>query len=299
MNSETNSAGEFQQARSAGAAELRFRLAGAGPAYLQGALQNPDFGEEHLAPILSNPALPPGLIQQIAGNRQWLARYEVQRAVVFHRNSPRALKQNLIHFLLWKDLAKVAEDPLMPPPVKRTAETLLKARVEEMALGEKIALARIAGPGVIPSLRSDPHPDVVTALLGNPRLAEDGGPGPLRGGAGDRGGPVGGRVPPEVAEPLPGEDGAPPKPPHAGDASPWPSWTPSPRPTWGRLPPPPKVPRLVRVTAKQILGSRPSSLTEAGPFPRMQAFSGESPFPPRSRLGPPVGHLPCLLSARP
>ena len=173
MNFQANSAGEFQQARSAGAAELRFRLPGAGPAYLQGALQNPDFGEQHLAPILSNPALPPGLIQQIAGNRQWLARYEVQRAVVFHRNSPRALKQNLIHFLLWKDLAKVAEDPLMPPPVKRTAETLLKARVEEMALGEKIALARIAGPGVIPSLRSEPHPDVVTALLGNPRLAEE------------------------------------------------------------------------------------------------------------------------------
>ncbi len=172
MRSETDSVGEFQQARSAAAAELRFRLPGAGPSYLQGALQNPDFGEEHLAPILSNPALPPALIQQIAGNRQWLARYEVQRGVVFHRNSPRALKQNLLHFLLWKDLAKVAEDPFLPPPVKRTAETLLKARIAEMALGEKIALARIAAPGVIPTLRADLHPDVVMALLGNPRLAE-------------------------------------------------------------------------------------------------------------------------------
>lgn len=173
MNGDPKSAAEFQQARSAGGAELRFRLAGAGPAYLQGAVQNPAFGEEHLAPILSNPALPAGLIQQIAGNRQWFARYEVQRGVVFHRNSPRALKQNLIHFLLWKDLVRAAEDPLMPPPLRRTAETLLKARLEEMALGEKIALARIAGPGVVPSLRSDPHPDVVTALLGNPRLAEE------------------------------------------------------------------------------------------------------------------------------
>ena len=68
MNSDTRGAGEFQQARSAGGTELRFRLPGAGPAYLQGALQNPAFGEEHLAPILSNPALPAMLIQQIAGN---------------------------------------------------------------------------------------------------------------------------------------------------------------------------------------------------------------------------------------
>jgi len=173
MNGDPKSAAEFQQARSAGGNELRFRLPGAGLAYLQGALQNPAFGEEHLAPVLSNPALPAMLIQQIAGNRQWLARYEVQRAVVFHRNSPRALKQNLLHFLLWKDLVKAAEDPRMPPPLRRTAETLLKARVEEMALGEKVALARVAGPGVIPSLRSDPHPDVVTALLGNPRITED------------------------------------------------------------------------------------------------------------------------------
>ncbi len=173
MNSRNHTSGELQEARSASASELRFRLPTAGTAYLRGALQNPGFGEEHLVPILSNPALPQGLIQQITGNRQWLARYEVQRAVVFHRNSPRALKQNLLHFLLWKDLAKVAEDPFAPPPLKRTAETVLKARVVEMALGERIALARIAGPGVIPTLRSDLHPDVVAALLGNPRLTED------------------------------------------------------------------------------------------------------------------------------
>jgi hypothetical protein len=166
-------AAQFQEGKSASAVELRFRLQGAGAGYLQGALQNPAFGEEHLGPLFSNPALPAGLIQQIAGNKQWLSRPEIQRAIVFHRNSPRPLKLNLVHFLGWKDLAKAMEDPFLPPPVKKAAETLLKARVEEMAMGEKIALARIAGPGVIPSLRSEGHGEVIAALLGNPRLSED------------------------------------------------------------------------------------------------------------------------------
>lgn len=168
-----NGAGEFQAGKSAGEVELRHRLPRAGAGFLQGALQNPVFGEEHLAPIFSNPALPPGLIQQIAGNKEWLARREVQQAIVFHRNSPRILKLNLVHFLGWKDLAKVMEDPFAPPPVKRAAETLLKARVEKMALGEKIHLARIAGPGILPCLRSEPHAEVILALLGNPRLPEE------------------------------------------------------------------------------------------------------------------------------
>lgn len=40
-------------------------------------------------------------------------------------------------------------------------------------MGEKIALARIAGPGVIASLCVDLHPEVIAALLINPRLTEE------------------------------------------------------------------------------------------------------------------------------
>jgi len=161
------------EGKSAGSAELRFRLARASLDYLQGAVQNPHFCENHLEAILSNPALPTGLIQGIASQKQWLARYEVKRAIVSHRNTALALKMNLLHFLGWRDLARVEEDPQQQPPVKRAAETLLKKRVEEMAVGEKVSLARIAGPGVLPVLRDDFHPDVIAALLTNPRLAED------------------------------------------------------------------------------------------------------------------------------
>jgi hypothetical protein len=164
---------QFLEGKAARSAELKLRLPRAGLEYLQGAIQNPNFGESHLEAILSNPALPAGLVQGIAAQKQYLARYEVKRAIVFHRNAARALKLNLLHFLRWRDLARVVEDPHQLPPVKRAAETLLKRRIEEMSVGEKIALARIAAPGVIPTLCSDLHPDVIAALMINPRLTEE------------------------------------------------------------------------------------------------------------------------------
>ena len=164
---------QLLEGKSAGSAELRLRLARASLEYLEGAVQNPNFGEIHLEAILSNPNLPSGLIQGIASQKQWLLRYEVRRGIVSHRNAGRALKMNLLHFLRWRDLLRVIEDRHQPPPVQRAAETLLRKRIEEMSVGEKIALARIATPAVFAALRADLHPDVVTALLMNPRLVEE------------------------------------------------------------------------------------------------------------------------------
>jgi len=164
---------QFQEGKTARAAELRLRLPRAGEGYLQGAVQNPNFGEEHLECILSNPLLPGGLIQGLAAQKQYLARYEVKRAIVFHRNASRTLKLNLMHFLGWRDLSRLSEDAHQVVPIKRAAETLLKKQIEEMALGEKVALARIAGPTIVSALRVELHPDVVAALLTNPRLTED------------------------------------------------------------------------------------------------------------------------------
>jgi hypothetical protein len=164
---------QFLEGKTARSAELRLRLPRASEAYLDGAVQNPQFGEEHLEGILSNPNLPSALIQGLAAQKPYLARYEVKRAIAFHRNASRTLKLNLLHFLGWRDLTRLLEDAHQTLPVKRAAETLLKKQIEEMAVGERIALARIAGPGIVSALRLDLHPDVITALLTNPRLTED------------------------------------------------------------------------------------------------------------------------------
>ena len=164
---------QFLEGKAANSAELKAKLPRAGVEYLEGALQNPAFGQDHLEALLSNHTAPAGMIQGIAAHKHYLARYEVKRAIVFHRNSPPALKLNLLHFMRWRDLARALEDSQQSSALKRAAETLLKKQIEEMALGEKVALARIAGNGVVPALCADLHPDVIAALLVNPRVTED------------------------------------------------------------------------------------------------------------------------------
>lgn len=166
-------ADDFDLGRTASAGDLLSRLPNAPLAYLQGALVNAALGPNHLLLILKNPGVAAPLITQICGNRGWLAAYEVKAAIVLHRKTPRASAMNLVSFLWWRDLARVTDHAGLAPPLRRAAEHLLAARLQEMALGEKIALARIASRGVIYALRRDGDPMVIRALLKNPRLVEE------------------------------------------------------------------------------------------------------------------------------
>ncbi len=163
----------FEAGRKAKADILALELATASPAYLEGALDNPSLRPELLLILLKNRALTTALIQRIARNPAWLKSYEVRLALVLHARTPRALAMNLLQFLWWRDLARVADQTAMAPPLRRAAERLLAIRFGELALGEKIALARIAGRGVITLLRRQEHPMVIRALLQNPRLLEE------------------------------------------------------------------------------------------------------------------------------
>ena len=63
-------------------------------------------------------------------------------------------------------------DMRLHPIVRRAAESRLVERLPVLAVGEKMAIARSAPPGVLSALRNDPTPRVVAALLENPRLTE-------------------------------------------------------------------------------------------------------------------------------
>jgi hypothetical protein len=63
-------------------------------------------------------------------------------------------------------------DVTVSPRLRRQADRILLERLPRLALGERIALARIASGGVVVQLRKDPHMRVVRALMENPRLTE-------------------------------------------------------------------------------------------------------------------------------
>ena len=163
----------FEEGRTATSETLRRTLPTAPLPYLEGALANPVLDPGHAVLILQNPAIVPSLIQRIGRNPAWAKTYEVKAAVVLHPRTPRAVAMNLVAFLWWRDLVRVTDQPKLPPMLRRSAERLLAVRLQQMALGERVTLARIGSRGLIGALRVLPEPMVIRALLQNPRLMEE------------------------------------------------------------------------------------------------------------------------------
>lgn len=163
----------LEQGRQASAEELGLRLQSAPPDYLQGALDNPALAEEHVLEVLRNPGVPAALLQRIGLEARWTRSYSVKLGLVNHPSTPSGVGLHLVGFLFWRDLARVTDNFRLPPPLRRAAENLLKERVQDLALGERMALARIAGRALIMVLRNEPSDMVIGALLTNSRLTEE------------------------------------------------------------------------------------------------------------------------------
>jgi len=122
--------------------------------------------------VLRNPHCSTEVIERIAAERRLLAFYEVRRDLTFHPRTPEVLASRFLPGLYWRDLMELGLDSRLRPTLRRSADLTLAARLPELALGEKMSIARRAGAGVLSQLRHDPSPRVVSALLDNPRMTE-------------------------------------------------------------------------------------------------------------------------------
>ncbi len=93
--------------------------------------------------------------------------HAVRLALASHRLTPRSEALSLVETLFSYDLAHLSADVRAHPDVRRAADRLLLRRACEMALAERMHLARTAGRGMLSALRHDPDPRVVAALLDN------------------------------------------------------------------------------------------------------------------------------------
>jgi len=156
------------------ASDLHLRLSEAGSEELL-ALLRAHSGELTAPAVrhaLRNPYCTAEAIEAIAGEQRLLSFYEVRRDLALHPRTPETLAARFVPTLWWRDLVALALDTRLRPALRRTAEVHLNARLPEMAVGEKVALARRASPGILSQLRHDPSPRVIAALLDNPRLTE-------------------------------------------------------------------------------------------------------------------------------
>ncbi|HEX4965004.1 MAG TPA: hypothetical protein VF173_29620 [Thermoanaerobaculia bacterium] len=121
---------------------------------------------------LRNPHCSAEVVEEVAAQTRLLSFYEVRRDLALHPRTPEVLALRFVPGLYWRDLMELGLDTRLRPTLRRAADLQLSARLPQLALGEKMSLARRAGPGVLSQLRHDPSPRVMTALLDNPRLTE-------------------------------------------------------------------------------------------------------------------------------
>jgi len=128
--------------------------------------------EQVLASALRR-AVPAAFLEEVAATRPWSARPRVLARVVLSPKAPQALSLRLVSGLYWRDLAEVAATPRVPAAVRSRAESLLRDGLGDMRLGDRITLARLATPALLPALLADAERQVAESTLLNPRLREE------------------------------------------------------------------------------------------------------------------------------
>jgi hypothetical protein len=122
---------------------------------------------------LRNPHCTAEVVELLADQPRLVSFYEVRRDLALHPQAPEPLALRHVPGLYWRDLMTLGQDMQVRPRVRQAADRHLTVRLPELALGEKINIARRCGVGILSQLRHDPSPRVIAALLDNPRLTED------------------------------------------------------------------------------------------------------------------------------
>ncbi|MCB1007974.1 MAG: hypothetical protein KDB94_03670 [Acidobacteria bacterium] len=119
-----------------------------------------------------NPFLTGEMIEELVASRRLISAYEVRRAAAFHPKTPRLEALRFVEGLYWIDLVRLGTDTRLHPVVRRAADRRLLERLAGLAVGERIAIGRLASQPVLGVLRNDPTPRVLGAVLENPRATE-------------------------------------------------------------------------------------------------------------------------------
>jgi hypothetical protein len=122
--------------------------------------------------LLRRADLPEETLRQLLADRNARKFHAVRRALAAHPRTPRGEALSLVRTLFWRDLAALSADAKVHPAVRRAADQDLLRRLPEMAVAEKVDLARTAGRGTLLALRVEVDPRVLASVLDNPYMTE-------------------------------------------------------------------------------------------------------------------------------
>ncbi len=117
--------------------------------------------------LLRRANLPEETLEEILSNRSARKFHAVRMALAAHPRTPRGEALSLVATLFWRDLAHLSANSRVHPAVRRAADLDLMRRLPEMAVAERVDLARNVGRGTLLFLRGDPDPRVLASVLEN------------------------------------------------------------------------------------------------------------------------------------
>jgi hypothetical protein len=123
--------------------------------------------------VLRSPYCTPQIAELIASDRSLLGLHGVRELLAGFPGLNFARAVDLLATLPWNSLLALSQTPKTPPVIRRHAERKLLIHLPSMALGEKIALARRAHRALFRALTTTDDPQILIALLNNPRLVEN------------------------------------------------------------------------------------------------------------------------------
>lgn len=129
--------------------------------------------EEEVLEVLRSPFCTSDIAERVLDHRAWTGSHVVRERLAGFRGLSLGRALNLLPTLPWLSLLHLAQQPRTSPRIRRESERRLISRIQRLTLGEKVALARLAHRPLFRKLVTCGDPQVLTALLDNPRTVEN------------------------------------------------------------------------------------------------------------------------------
>jgi hypothetical protein len=142
------------------------------PDVLRAAASDRRMTEDLALTLLTRRDLPGQAIEDLSRNQAVMKHRKVINAVVLHLKTPRHVAIPIIRRLFTFELMHVALTPVVAADIKKVAEDALVARLDSIAAGERLTLAKRASGGVAAALLRDPERRIIEAALSNPQMTE-------------------------------------------------------------------------------------------------------------------------------
>jgi hypothetical protein len=162
----------LDRARSASGDELKTLVQESSEEVLLATLENPNFGEPHVALLLNRLDLPANVIDVVAARPKWISNEGVRLRLAAHPRTSKRVALATVRQLYLFDLVRLSLLPFAPAGIKRVAEEIIIARVPHLPIGQKLTLAHRGPSRVAGAVLGEGHAQTIRPALNNSLLTE-------------------------------------------------------------------------------------------------------------------------------